>query len=152
MPGRRTSETTRLSCSLPISQVVGNGERVPLTGLLRFDPADPIAISLVVRVGSDQTVEWTFARDLLAGSDRPAGVGDVRVRRSHGGARSILAITLTSSDGQAELELPSGRVDSFIRQTYAAIPAAMEEDLIDWASEFAPLLGPEYPTNEPFHK
>jgi hypothetical protein len=71
----------RLSCSLPIGQVVGNGERVPLTGLLRFDPADPIAISLVIRVTTGQTVEWTFARNLLAAdTDQPVGVGEVRVR------------------------------------------------------------------------
>ncbi|MBL7488014.1 SsgA family sporulation/cell division regulator [Frankia sp. AgB1.9] len=124
--------------------MVGNGERVPLTGLLRFDPADPIAISLVIRVTSGQTVEWTFARDLLvAGGDRPMGVGEVRVRPSQGAKGRVLALTLTSPDGPAELELPSQRVDTFVRQTYAAIPSEMEADLIDWPSEFAWLLGPE---------
>jgi hypothetical protein len=149
MPGRRASETTRLSCGLPIGQVVGDGERVPLTGLLRFDAADPIAVSLVVRVGSAQTVEWTFARDLLVvGSERPAGVGDVRVRPSQDAKRRILALTLASPDGKVELELPSQRVDAFISQTYAAIPSEVEADLIDWSSELEWLLRPEDPVND----
>ena len=150
MSGDRTSETTRLSCILPVGQVVGNGERVPVSGLLRFDPADPIAISLTVRMAGDQIVEWTFARDLLAaGGDRSVGVGDVRVRPSAGVKRPVLAITLTSPAGHAELELPPQRVDSFVRQTYAAIPSEMEADLIDWSSEFAWLLGLEKPATDP---
>jgi hypothetical protein len=139
----------RLSCSLPIGQVVGNGERVPLTGLLRFDPADPIAITLVIRVTTGQTVEWTFARNLLAAdTDQPVGVGEVRVRPSQHGQRRVLAMTLTGPDGRTELELPSRRVDVFVRQTYLAVPAEREADLIDWSSEFASLLGSEEPAKD----
>jgi hypothetical protein len=122
---------------------------VPLTGLLRFDSADPIAISLVIRVANGQTAEWTFARDLLvAGSDRPAGVGDVRIRPPQGARRRVLTLTLTSPDGEVELELPSQRVDAFMRQTYAAVPSEVEADLIDWSSELESLLGPDDPSKD----
>ncbi|ONH28854.1 SsgA family sporulation/cell division regulator [Pseudofrankia asymbiotica] len=149
MSDRWSSEKNSIVGNMPIGQVMGNGERVPLTGLLRFDPTDPIAITLVVRMVGDQMVEWTFARDLLAaGGHQPAGVGDVRIGPSQGDRKWALTISLTGPEGQAELELPSRRVGTFLRQTYAAVPAEMEASLIDWGSEFESLLGPQKPTRD----
>jgi len=46
----RSSATKEISCDLPISPVTDNGDQLPLTGHLSFDPADPIAIRLVIRM------------------------------------------------------------------------------------------------------
>ncbi|MDT3445460.1 MULTISPECIES: SsgA family sporulation/cell division regulator [unclassified Pseudofrankia] len=132
----------KISCDLRIGLVMDNGERLPLTGHLRFDPADPIAVTLVVRMPADETVAWTFARTLLmAGGPRPASVGDVRVQPVHGNKRRVMTITLTGPDGHADLELPSQRVAAFLRHTYEAVPPEVEAGLIDWDAEFGPLLG-----------
>ncbi|MBL7513733.1 SsgA family sporulation/cell division regulator [Frankia nepalensis] len=130
-----------MSCDLLLSLVTDNGERLPLTGHLSFDPADPMAITLVIREAGGKMVRWTFARDVLAvGGPRPAGVGDVRVQPARGDQRAM-ALTLTSTDGEANLELPSRRVATFLRQTYIAVPREMEAQLIDWVAEFGPMLG-----------
>ncbi|OHV32293.1 MULTISPECIES: SsgA family sporulation/cell division regulator [Pseudofrankia] len=138
----RSSAAKKITCDLPIGLVVDNGERLPLTGHLSFDPADPIAITLVIRMAADKNVEWTFARALLkAGGPRPPDVGDVRVRLACGAKRRVTALTLTTPDGQADLEMPSQRVAAFLRRTYTAVPPEIEAGLIDWNAEFGPLLG-----------
>jgi hypothetical protein len=116
--------------------VVENGERVSIPAALRFDPADPMAVTLVMWLADDHVVEWTFARDLLSdGAHRPTGAGDVRVvPESHGGRR-VLGLSLSSPDGHADLELPASRVGTFIRETYAAVPVDMESDVINWDAE-----------------
>ncbi len=142
MPRHRSPAAKEISRDLPIALVTDNGERLPLTGYMIFDPADPIAITLVIRVAAGETVRWTFARDLLAaGGPRPTDVGDVRVRPAHGDRPRITALTLTSPTGRADLELPSQRVAAFLRRTYTTVPAEMEPDLINWDAEFGPLLG-----------
>ncbi len=130
-----------ITCDLSIACVVENGERVSIPAALNFDPADPMAITLAMWVAENQLVEWTFARQLLAdGAHRPTGAGDVRVHpASHGGCR-LLGLCLSSPDGHADLELPASRVGTFVRETYAAVPAEMEGDLIDWEAELGSLL------------
>jgi len=136
------SERKAISCDLPIGLVTDNGERVPLTGHLNFDPADPIAVTLVIRTVLGETVKWTFARTLLT-APRPqaTGAGDVRVQLAGGRKGRVIALTLTCQGGQAELELPSHRVAAFLRRTYAVVPPEIEAGLIDWDAEFGPLLG-----------
>jgi hypothetical protein len=132
-----------ISCALSVGHVVANGERIPLFGLLRFDPADPLAVTLFVRTGDGTSAEWTFARDLLAsGTERPAGLGDVRVRPSRGDKRSVVMMTLVGPNGPTILELPAHRVDAFVRQTYLAVPSELEASLIGWQSELEFFFGP----------
>jgi hypothetical protein len=138
----RSATTKKITCDVPISLVLDNGERLPLTGHLSFDPADPIAITLAIRMAADKTVAWTFARSLLtAGGPRPACVGDVQVRPAQGGRRRVTALTLRNSDSQADLEMPAYRVAAFLRRTYLAVPPEIEAGLINWDAELGPLLG-----------
>jgi hypothetical protein len=130
-------------CELSAIFVAENGERVPLPALLRYDPVDPMAVTLVMWVAPDRMVEWTFARQLLAdGAHQATGEGDVRIRPAFHGGRRVLGICLSSPAGHADLELPHSRVGTFIRNTYAAVPGGMEGDIIDWDTEFGTLLGP----------
>jgi hypothetical protein len=143
MLNHNSTHSGSIACDLSIACVVENGERVSIRAVLRYDPADPMAITLAMWVGDDQVVDWTFARQLLAdGAHGPVGAGDVRVRPSSHAGRRVLDLSLSSPAGHADLELPAARVATFVRQTYAAVPAATEADLIDWDAELGPLFRP----------
>jgi hypothetical protein len=68
-------------------------------------------------------------------------LGDVQVWPARLPFRRNLSLSLTGLDGAAHLELPPNRVAAFLRRTYAAVPRAMEPELIDWTAEFESLLG-----------
>jgi hypothetical protein len=142
MASHRQAPARQVSCPLPISLVTADGERLHLSGDLTFDSTDPVAVNLSICAAVDRTVNWTFARELLAaGSHKQTGAGDVRIRPTHTLNGPQLAITLISPDGQMDLELPARLVVAFLRHTYNVVPARMEAILIDWTAEFAPLLG-----------
>src|SRR5690349_159802 len=51
----------------PLSLVVSTGTgEAELDAELRYDPADPFAVSLAIGVECGEPVVWTFARDLLS--------------------------------------------------------------------------------------
>jgi hypothetical protein len=137
----RTPEWKRITCDLSIRLVLGTGDRQPLAGHLSFDPADPMAVTLVIRTPLSDPVRWTFARSLLAAtSPDSVGVGDVQVLPTSGHKGRAMTLKLTSPTGNAELELSTHRVAAFLRRTYAMVPREIEAGLIDWESEFGPLL------------
>lgn len=137
-----SAPSATISCELSVACVVENGERVPIPASLCYDPADPMAVTLTMWVAESQAVEWTFARQLLAdGAHGPTGAGDVQVHPAFLGGRRVLGLCLSNPDGHADLELPASRVGTFVRETYAAVPAEIEGDLIDWDAEFGSLLG-----------
>ena len=69
---------------------------------------------MAFHVGTDDPVEWIFARDLLAeGLDRVAGDGDVRVWPSTAAHRDVLNLALSSPFGQAHFEAPLTALDRF---------------------------------------
>ncbi|HEV2377901.1 MAG TPA: SsgA family sporulation/cell division regulator [Streptosporangiaceae bacterium] len=120
--------------------VPGHGE-VPLTASLSYRGDDPYAIRMAFHVGTDEPVEWIFARDLLAaGLDHAAGEGDVRVwpgTRSH---RDVLHLSLSSPFGQAEFEVPLVAMTGFLARTFEVVPAGHECDFIDIDGEVNELL------------
>ena len=62
---------------LPCS--AGEDVVLEMEGELRYDPADPFAVTLTI-FAPGWPVRWTMARDLLLGGCyAPAGEGDVRV-------------------------------------------------------------------------
>uniref|UniRef100_A0A1V2IB95 Sporulation protein SsgA n=1 Tax=Pseudofrankia asymbiotica TaxID=1834516 RepID=A0A1V2IB95_9ACTN len=131
-----------MSCDLPVLLVTSNGERLPLKAHLNYDPADPIAVTLVIRAESGEFVRWTFARALLAANgSRSTNIGDVRVQPTDGRKGRVMTLTLTCPEGRAELELPAQRVAAFLHRTYRAVPAYVEAGLINWDAEFGALLG-----------
>ena len=71
---------TTVSCELHLRLVVSSESSLPVPAGLRYDTADPYAVHATFHTGAEETVEWVFARDLLAeGLHRPTGTGDVRV-------------------------------------------------------------------------
>jgi hypothetical protein len=117
---------------------------VPLVAGLFYSGDDPYAVRMAFHVGTDEAVEWIFARDLLtAGLAGPAGDGDVRTwpsTSSGGDGETVLNIVLSSPFGRAHFEAPMAATAEFLRRTYDAIPAGREGDFIDIGGELDGLL------------
>src|SRR5262252_4026721 len=69
-----------VSAELGLSLVVPEHGAVPLVASLDYSADDPYAIKMAIHVGTDEPVEWIFARERLARAPDPlAGGGVVRV-------------------------------------------------------------------------
>ena len=134
------SSSTTISAELGLRLVVPQQTIVPLVASLYYSGRDPYAVRMAFHVGTDEPVEWIFARDLLsAGIESRQGEGDVQVWPS---ARScaeadgldvigaadtegtVLNIELSSPFGQAHFEAPAQAMSAFLDRTYQIVPAA----------------------------
>ena len=132
-----------VSAELGLMLVIPRLASVPLAASLYYAGDDPYAVRMAFHTGTDEAVEWIFARDLLtAGLTEPAGEGDVRAwtSPSSDGGEPVLNIVLSSPFGQAHLEAPMTATAEFLRRTYDAIPAGREGDFFDIGAELDGLL------------
>jgi Streptomyces sporulation and cell division protein, SsgA len=130
-----------VSAELGLSLVVPEHGAVPLVASLDYCADDPYAIKMAFHVGTDEPVEWIFARELLsAGLEGAAGEGDVRVWPEDDAEADVLNITLSSPFGEAHFEAPLKATSDFLRSTYGIIPAGSEGDFVDVDSELEDLL------------
>ena len=155
----RSSGTT-ISAELGLKLVVPQQTIVPLVASMYYNGSDPYAVRMAFHVGTDEPVEWIFARDLLAaGTESRQGDGDVQVWPSpvsaaetgdldpvdvaeHTGTREkVLNIELSSPFGQAHFEAPAEAMSAFLRRTYHIVPAGQESRFIDMDTELNDLLG-----------
>jgi hypothetical protein len=155
------SSSTTISAELGLKLVVPQQTTVPLVASLYYCGRDPYAVRMAFHVGTDEPVEWIFARDLLAAGIRSRqGEGDVQVwpsPRSWAEADSldligpeevtsdnhgdtVLNIELSSPFGRAHFEAPTGAMAAFLERTYQLVPADQESDFIDIETELAGLL------------
>ena len=93
----------------------------PLVASLYYSAEDPYAIRMAFHVGTDEPVEWIFARELLA-----AGLDGPPARRRPGlacedGGAGVLNIALSSPFGQAHFEAPLIATAEFLSRTYGVI-------------------------------
>jgi hypothetical protein len=121
-----------------------------------YSGSDPYAVRMAFHVGTDEPVEWIFARDLLAaGIESRQGEGDVHVWPSPGSCsqssdldltgaaqsgEKVLNIELSSPFGQAHFEAPAQAMAAFLRRTYQIVPAGQESGHIDIEAELNDLL------------
>jgi hypothetical protein len=136
---------TTVSAELGFVLVIPGQASVPVAASLLYTGDDPYAVRMAFHVGTDEAVEWIFARDLLtAGLTEPAGAGDVRAWPSpsddDGGGEPVLNILLSSPFGQAHFETPMTAMAEFLRRTYDAIAAGREGDFFDISAELDSLL------------
>lgn len=69
-----------VSAEVGLRLVVAEQTLVPLMASLYYSSKDPYAVRVAFHIGTDEPVEWIFARDLLAaGLTATEGDGDVRV-------------------------------------------------------------------------
>ena len=74
------SSSTTISAELGLKLVVPQQTIVPLVASMYYSGSDPYAVRMAFHVGTDEPVEWIFARDLLAaGIEARQGEGDVQV-------------------------------------------------------------------------
>jgi len=74
------SSSTTISAELGLKLVVPQQTIVPLVASMYYSGSDPYAVRMAFHVGTDEPVEWIFARDLLAaGIESRQGDGDVQV-------------------------------------------------------------------------
>jgi Streptomyces sporulation and cell division protein, SsgA len=151
------SSSTTISAELGLRLVVPQQTIVPLVASLYYTGQDPYAVRMAFHVGTDEPVEWIFARDLLAaGIKSRQGEGDVQVWPSAqswaetegpdaigpGSAEddAVLNIELSSPFGRAHFEAPARAMSAFLDRTYQIVPADQESDFIDIETELNDLL------------
>jgi hypothetical protein len=150
------SSSTTISAELGLRLIVPQQTIVPLVASMYYCGHDPYAVRMAFHVGTDEPVEWIFARDLLAaGIESRQGEGDVQVWPSlmscaddddldmtgpHGGGGKVLNIELSSPFGQAHFEAPAQAMSAFLQRTYHIVPAGQEGRYIDIETELNDLL------------
>jgi hypothetical protein len=154
------SSSTTISAELGLRLVVPQQTIVPLVASMYYSGSDPYAVRMAFHVGSDEPVEWIFARDLLAaGTESRQGEGDVQVWPSAVSVAEagdldligtadpeespgrVLNIELSSPFGQAHFEAPAEAMSAFLQRTYQIVPAGQERHYIDIETELNDLLG-----------
>ncbi|HKR70451.1 MAG TPA: SsgA family sporulation/cell division regulator [Streptosporangiaceae bacterium] len=153
------SSSTTISAELGIKLVVPQQTIVPLVASMYYSGSDPYAVRMAFHVGTDEPVEWIFARDLLAaGTESRQGEGDVRVWPSPASVAEpgdldligaadalqtrgkVLNIALSSPFGQAHFEAPAEAMSAFLQRTYQIVPAGQESRYIDIETELNDLF------------
>src|SRR5579859_5639609 len=137
-----------VSAELSLGLVGPEHTIVPLMASLHYTCQDPYAVRMAFHVGTDEPVEWTLARDLLAAAlHSREGIGDVQAWPSAApgdpadeDGTGILNISMTSPFGHAQLEAPAAAVASFLRRTFRIVPAGQESLFIDFDTELTQLL------------
>ncbi|CAO5252796.1 MULTISPECIES: SsgA family sporulation/cell division regulator [unclassified Frankia] len=120
--------------------VTDDGVRTAVAGTLRYDPADPFAVELILRPGRE-SITWIFARSLLAeGTQTRAGTGDVRIRPTRTRGRAVVTVSLSSPSGRADLELCRSVVTRFLAEIEAQVPTGREGEGVNWEAELRTLL------------
>jgi hypothetical protein len=115
---------------------------------LHYTCQDPYAVKMAFHVGTDEPVQWTLARDLLAAAlHSHEGIGDVQAWPSAApgdpaaeDGTGILNLSMTSPYGHAQFEAPAAAIASFLRRTFRIVPAGQESQFIDFDAELAALL------------
>jgi Streptomyces sporulation and cell division protein, SsgA len=150
-----SSNRTEVSAELGLGLVSPENTIVPLMAGLSYDSADPYAVRMAFEVGTDEPVEWTLARDLLAAAlHGREGIGDVQAWPSaascdpaaggdlNGAAAgsAILNIAMSSPFGRAQFEASARAVGEFLQRTFQLVPAGQESGYLDFDAELTDLL------------
>jgi hypothetical protein len=144
--GASASGTATVSAKVGLRLMVAGHAAVPLVANLHYSADDPFAIRMALDVGTDEPVEWTFARDLLAsGLQERAGAGDVRIFPGGPYDYDVLNIALSSPSGRAQFEAPLSAMAAFLQRTLAIVAAGHEIESIDIDRQLRELIWPELP-------
>ena len=132
-----SSRTVTKTLTLSVSAVTGDAD---LEAELRYDPSDPLAVSLAIGTECGEPVVWVFGRDLLAdGVKDCAGEGDITVEPASDIDSRELRITL-ATDCLATMLASRDEIVEFLVETYSVVPTGTEFDRIDWDAEISALL------------
>ncbi len=150
-----TTSHAAVSAELGVGLVGPEHTIVPLMASLYYNRQDPYAVRIAFHVGTDEPVEWTLARDLLAAAlHAKEGIGDVQAWPSAapddpaagGGSEGtaaglhILNISMSSPFGHALFQVSAAEIAEFLGRTYEIVAVGEETDHIDFDAELANLL------------
>jgi Streptomyces sporulation and cell division protein, SsgA len=138
-----SNSRTTVSAELGLGLVGPERTIVPLMASLSYSCQDPYAVKIAFHVGTDEPVEWTLARDLIAASlHSRAGVGDVKAWPSaaSGQGPKTLNISMTSPFGHAQFEASATAFETFLARTYELVPDGDESEYMDFDAELTELL------------
>ncbi|WP_329067818.1 SsgA family sporulation/cell division regulator [Streptomyces sp. NBC_01429] len=128
---------------LELNLVLSPERSIPVPARLTYRTNDPYAVHITFHIGSDTPVHWTFARELLVeGVFRPCGHGDVRIWPTKVTGRSVLCFALSSPDGDALLEAPSGPVSAWVERTLRIVEPGTEAEQLGIDEGLTALLSP----------
>lgn len=131
---------TPVKAQLQLRYVAPDTTTVPCPAELRFDPADPWAVTLEFRPETG-AVPWLFARELLTdGVHDVVGEGDVQVWPSESSGGPVVCIALRSQDGNALFEASRADVEAFLSRSYAVLPHGAERHAVDIDVELQRIL------------
>ncbi|WP_235613892.1 SsgA family sporulation/cell division regulator [Streptomyces olivochromogenes] len=127
---------------LPVRLVLSHDLSVPIPAALQYDADDPYAVHAVFHtLNQSGTVEWFLSRDMLAQAlSEHTGRGDVRMWPTSDSGRDVVRMVLSSPAGSALLEFPAQGMESFLRETWSAVPPGAESSRFDLDAELAQLL------------
>ena len=129
-----SSRTVTTPLTLAVSASTGDAK---LEAELRYNPSDPLAVSLAIGTQCDEPVVWVFARELLgSGVAAATGEGDITIEPAGRDVRITLA-----TDCLATMLAPRDRVVEFLVETYTRVPSGTELDGVDIDAEITALLG-----------
>lgn len=142
-----TPRPVTLSTEVQLSLIVPGATTLPVRARLNYNAHDPYALTVAFHTGgasASDTVEWTFARELLMdGVTAPAGQGDVRVWPTMTVGEGIVCLSLCSPSGKALFEVPVADLLEFLAMTYTAVPTGTESEYVDVDGGLALLLATE---------
>ena len=129
-----SKNTATLTVTQPVNLelIDSSGAATPIEAELRYDPADPYAVTTVFMTGASQ-VRWTFGRELLAdGLYEPSGDGDVHVWPClDSSGHAVVIIELCSPDGEALVQAKTGDLRRFVDRMDSVVELGSESELID---------------------
>ncbi len=137
-------QPTTVEVEASLQLVAPDSVNLPVRSSLRYDPADPYAVHVLFHPdnGEGEPVGWSFARDLLvAGLSEATGIGDVRVWPWSTPRGPVVALALSSPDGNALFEVPRTVLARFLRRTFVAVPRGEEGRYLDIDAAVGRLLG-----------
>jgi hypothetical protein len=132
-------QTVTTPLTLSVSASTGDAD---MPAELRYDPNDPLAVTLAIGTQCESPVIWVFGRDLLAeGVNSAAGEGDITVEpASENAPHDVVRITL-ATDCLATMMADRNKVLEFLLASFSAVPSGCEMDQIDFDAEIAALFG-----------
>ncbi|MEZ0068400.1 hypothetical protein ABIA32_004425 [Streptacidiphilus sp. MAP12-20] len=124
------NSTLRGQIMMELATHAGVSFQVPVR--LTFNRVTPWAIQLTFFLPGDEPVQWTVSRELLLdGLSDVAGEGDIQVRPLEWQDGELVAITLRSPEGEAELIAPLVALHAFLLRTDMLTPFG-EEFTDEW--------------------
>lgn len=126
---------------LGVERVLDVSARQPIRAEFRFDPEDPLTVSVEFVVHGGPRVVWHIGRDLLAqGLHAMSGLGDVQMWPSQLEERQTARLRLCAGDMAALFDLPVPPLEEWLAHTYTIVPAGAELAAVDWDMAGAELL------------